>query len=548
VKVPALRSLLLLAALLAAARGARADALDTRAARLTERFAAGWLERHPEEATRLGNHLADEKLPAWSGASRASDAAWYSALRDSLAALPLDRLTAARAIDVRRAIAVASREMRAVDDHLAERDPGAALRRLDVAIEVPTRSFYASSCSRAANLRRRLTRVPEFLRDAQLALTAPSRVATEAAIERAEELLDLCQVALPRYLGFCHESRVQADLAEADSLASAAIEDYGSWLRENVLPRTVDDLPFGREALAQRLAEVAGAPVALDSLLAAARAEWSSLADFERPAQVAGGRQLATDSVATLFERVRATVTRSREFSLRASDRVEFSELAPPPGEGALIALGPWETRKTRARIDLGVEPNARRRAPTSQDDAVVLLAAEGVPGRALLLLRSPEQPSRVRQTLGVRAVADGWARYSAWLWVTRIAPDSAQVDRVRADEREQLARSVAELWLRVESPPLDSVATWLAAAAPLEAREARRAALEAATDPGAMASTIAFWNLRRLREEAERAQGGFDAARFHDALIREGEVPAAWTHAGARAAAAASPVRRRKS
>lgn len=149
----------------AGAAAATAETLDARADRLTARFLAGWLERNPGEATRLGDHARDDALPSITEGARADDAAWCAAWRDSLAALPLDRLTKPRAIDVRLARARADRDAATWGrDRLAERDPGFALRILDVAIAIPTRSFYAGACTRGVSLRKRLRAVPEFLR------------------------------------------------------------------------------------------------------------------------------------------------------------------------------------------------------------------------------------------------------------------------------------------------------------------------------------------------------------------------------------------------
>jgi len=533
----------------AGAGAATAETLDARADRLTTRFLAGWLERHPEEATRLGDHAYDDDLPSMAETVRADDASWYAAWRDSFESIPLERLDPSRAIDVRLAGARAGREAFLRNrDRLAERDPGFALRILDDAITTPTRGFSSGPCTRGVSLRKRLRAVPEFLRDARLALRTPSRACTEAAIDRAAELLSLCRKTLPELLGLCHESRVQADLAESDSTATAAIAEYGDWLRDDVLPRAVDELPLGRAALEEQLAEVVGAPVSLDSLLVRAREEWSRVADAQPPA-IGADRRIGPDSAVGLVDSLRLRAVRSGEFALRESDRMDLGDVSPPGNDDRLVALGPWDARKTRVRVDVG----PREEYPDDEPDpmrtiagARALLVSEGIPGRALFELRSPENRSRIRQTFGTRALSDGWGRYVEWLWAERIAHDESETAVDRAQERDRLARTVAELMLRVEHASIDSVALWLMGAAPLGGGAARRAALRAATEPRWAASTLSFWNLKSIREEAERtASPRFDARSFHDAVIREGAVPTRWVSAGL---LAARPLRKRKS
>ncbi len=99
---------------------------------------------------------------------------------------------------------------------------------------------------------------------------------------------------------------------------------------------------------------------------------------------------------------------------------------------------------------------------------------------------------------------------------------------------------------MRVENASVDSMTAWLATAAPFGAGAARRAALEAATEPRWATATLAMWNLEALREEAERRAGPqFDAAGFHDAVIREGSVPTPWVSENV---LAARPPKKRKS
>ena len=540
---------LALVATLVAPRAEAGGALDARAERLARQFLAGWLERHPEAATALGDHREDHVLPSLAAVDREADLAWYRAQRDSLASIPVERLAPAHARDVVLALARARGEtaMR-VRDRIAERDPGYALRVLSAALETPIRSFFASPCSRTVDLRRRLAAVPEYLRDARLALRDPSKACTESALLRASALLDLCRLTLPDLLGACHESALQANMAESDSAATAAITQYQAWLHDEVMADAVDALPLGREALVEQLTEVAGEPVSIDSLVDRARQEWAPLADEHLMSLDTGTERIGPDSAASILGSIRVAAGRSGEFDLLETDRIDVGSFSPPVHGERLVALGPWDSRKTRVRVDVG-PPASLAEEPdpmTSESSAKLMLAAEGVPGRALFELRSPAGGSEVVQAFGPRAAVDGWSRYVEAQWAERIDSDASESALQKAHERERLARAIAEVMLRVEDVSVDSVTRWLEHAAPFGPAAARHAALEAATEPRWMASTIALWNLRELRAEAERrANPPFDAASFHDAVIAAGPVPATWARKTALAAHSAKRHKR---
>src|SRR5262249_21183036 len=116
-----------------------------------------------------------------------------------------------------------------------------------------------------------------------------------------------------------------------------------------------------------------------------------------------------------------------------------------------LVALGPWDVKKTRVRVDVGPPPPGSDEADPmiSEEGATLLLAAEGIPGRALFELRSPQQRSRLREAFGVKAIADGWSRYVEWLWAERVSSTPEEIALRRTHERERLARAIAELALR---------------------------------------------------------------------------------------------------
>src|SRR5439155_23822513 len=113
-----------------------------------------------------------------------------------------------------------------------------------------------------------LAQVPEVLRPVLFNLRATTRIYTEVAISQFEGVLRLYREDVPAAAAGCRDARIQADLAEADSDAVRATEEFLAFLRDDLLSRSTGSLALGREVYQRKLAceEMELTPV--DSLLA----------------------------------------------------------------------------------------------------------------------------------------------------------------------------------------------------------------------------------------------------------------------------------------
>jgi len=513
--------------------------LDARFKRITFSFFAGWLVLHPERATLLGDHGQDARLPdlSLSGLSRRRD--WLTAQRDSLRALPTKRLKPQDAVDVRVLLHQVNLELRELNDEkLPQRDPRWPLMQLRSAFAGHLLGGLGSPCTRAARLGQRLARVPEFLRNVQLNLVAPSRACTELAIEDCESLIQMCRKAPSEAFTECREPRFIADMAVADSQAVDALIAYRDFLIDDLLPGSTDSFPIDSAGLAQRLGVAEGASAPLDTLLTRARDALAALPEVE-PGDSTIAPALSVATMNTTLDSLRKMVAAKGQFDVPDEGRIAVRARVPIAGSElpqVLAVAGPLESHAPVARLDLGAWPwrgGALQRDPRGDDsELTLLLAREGVPGRGLFAMSQARVRSRARQMFGWPAFGEAWSRYAEKQVVKLSAGaqhDSLERTRV-ALERERLARAVAELMLRVEGASLEETGAWLEHAAALRPLEAHRAALLAAADPTWAASTQALDQLEQLRTRAERAQGSrFRALRFHHEFLGQGAVPASW-------------------
>lgn len=227
------------AALLAVA--AAAFAAPVRPGQLEREYREHRLAVRPDLATLAGDRRGDDRLEPVTQATLAAEADWLAGFARRLEAAPrggrtpteqatLDSLTAwtARA---RAEIVVARRW---------ERDPAAYLDLAEGAVRVLLQDRGRSACARTRALARRLARVPDVLRAARVNLREPPRTLLAGALPGYERLLGLYRTELPAFAARCREPHTQADLAEADTLAVRAVEDFLGYLREDLLPRAAE--------------------------------------------------------------------------------------------------------------------------------------------------------------------------------------------------------------------------------------------------------------------------------------------------------------------
>src|SRR5204863_6207730 len=119
----------------------------------------------------------------------------------------------------------------------------------------------------------RLRMVPEILRAAKINLRHPPLRLTEIALDQARGALRFYRETVPALSATCHDAAIEADLAETDTAAVRAMEDFVRYLDEDLKPRSDGTLALGRDVYQRKLwvDEMDRTPV--DSLLARGRAE-----------------------------------------------------------------------------------------------------------------------------------------------------------------------------------------------------------------------------------------------------------------------------------
>lgn len=543
---------------------ARASTAGTDFERLVNDYFDRTFEFHPQEATRLGIHRLDRRLEPITQSGVATETAWLHALGERVRAVSLEGLTFDQRLDHATLFARIERQLLELEVlKPSERNPNVYVSLITASVQSLLERDFAPSCVRVRCAAARLRAVPEVLRAAEINLRHPPRVYTEVAIEQVRGALRFDREVVPALTADCHDPTAQADLAEADTAAVRATEEFLRFLREDLLPRSDGSFALGRDVYQRKLwtDEMEDAPV--ESLLARGRREIALTQDRMREIAAritAGGVRAALDSigrdhpaadqqvafVTAELDSIRAFVRGHRLLTVPEHERLivrETPAFARSLSFASMDAPGVWETAADQAYFNVTpIEPNWSDQqkqdhlAFFNRYNTRIVAIHEALPGHYYQFLARRHVRSKVRAALGCGTNIEGWAHYCEQMALEEGYgggdPRVALAQQWLALQR--LGRLVAGLSMHTaglseaEAAKLFEEECWMT---PITAaREARRGTL----DPTYLVYTLGKWRILELRAEVRAALGTrYTPRAFHDALLAQGVAPLPVVRAG---------------
>lgn len=424
---------------------------------LANRYIEELLERYPESATALGDHRYDHRLNDYSAEGVIAGIAWNRDFLEQAESIEATQLTPANAVDLEilrnhlRFSIWAAEELREHEWNPVRYGVGDAIYGL-LARE------FAPLEDRLENLRQRLLEVPEVVAAAQANLSRPPKVHTETAIRQNDGAINLIREDLD---GFAEQvPGMKEALAPAREAAASALEGYGRWLREDLLPRSDGDFRIGADRFRTKLAFTLHSDLAMEEILAGAQKRLKELQDelYETalplfreshpdasPAQVAdrkGVIRAVLDELADSHPTDDSIVGDARQALADVTEFTRAKRLVTVPDEPLKIIVMPEFRRGvSTAYCDspgpleedgetfYAISPTPERwTAPRKlsfyreYNDFMLqdLTVHEAVPGHYLQIAHSnqAEAPTMVRSIFSSGTFIEGWAVYSEQLMV----------------------------------------------------------------------------------------------------------------------------------
>jgi len=223
---------------------------DRQFEKLAKDYIEKLLETSPEWATILGDHRFDNRLSDYSLAGVQKRRAFNEDFLNKLKAIDLARLSKANNIDARIMRDNLEYNLFQIDT-LREYEWNPLSYNVGGAIDSLASRDFAPLKERLTNLKGRLEAIPAVVAAAKANLKNPPRVYTETAIQQNAGVIGLIKDDIQQFVDAAPE--MKTGLAPSREKAIAALEDYGRWLKEDLLPRSNGDFRIGDAKFRQKL-------------------------------------------------------------------------------------------------------------------------------------------------------------------------------------------------------------------------------------------------------------------------------------------------------
>ncbi|WP_300612409.1 DUF885 family protein, partial [Trebonia sp.] len=259
-------------------------------------------QRHPDTATRLGDHRFDDRLAEQTQAALDAERSALAGFADRLAALDSGSLGRQLAVDAAMLADDVARRLFGLDELREETwnplaaNPGRAIYGLLV-------RDFAPLPERLMSLAGRLAQVPAALADARGLLGAMPQVHLETAITQFDGTIRMVRDEVDRALAKATDT-VAAEMAKVRPAALEALVAHRDWLKAKLADGgDFADPRIGPERFARKLSLTLSAAADADAILARAEADLDRVTEeVNRVAASLGGTpravldQLAADA------------------------------------------------------------------------------------------------------------------------------------------------------------------------------------------------------------------------------------------------------------
>lgn len=246
---------------------------DDRFQKLAKDYIEGLLQANPEYATSLGDHRFDDKLTDYSDDAVTKELQRAKDFRQQLEQFSdLTKLSGPNKVDVRLLKDNIDNEIFGIEE-LKEREWNPLLYNESLAnsLYLLVARDFAPAEKRVASIRARMEKIPAVIAQAKAILKNPPQVYTETAIDQTQGAMSLIKEGLNETLD--KAPKAKADLAPLQEKTIAALDEYKTWLKTDLLPRSTGDFRLGADKFRKKLRFALASDMSMEDLMKAARTD-----------------------------------------------------------------------------------------------------------------------------------------------------------------------------------------------------------------------------------------------------------------------------------
>ena len=425
---------------------------------------------------------------------------------------------------------------------------------------------FAPPEERLRSLIAREKRMPQVFAEAKQNLKNPPKVYTDIAIEQLPGIISFFEHDVPLAFADAKDAELNAEFAKTNASVIAALKDYLSWLKSDLLPRSNGNFRIGADTFRKKLAYDEMVDTPLDKLLEIGYADLhKNQAEFNRIAkelepgkepsavlEELGKNHPAPDQLLQSFrDTFNGLIAFIREHHIVTipSDVRPILEETPPFMRATTFASmdtpGPFEKHATEAYFNVTLpEPSM---TPAQVEDymhafnvgTVISTAVhEAYPGHYVQFLWVPRAPSRVRKLLGASSNAEGWAHYCEQMMLDEGygqpgagAKTEREAKFLRLGQLQDALLRDSRFVVGIKMHTADMSFEDAVAFFEKEGYQSHETGLvetkRGTSDPTYLYYTLGKLEIMKLREDLRKKEGAaFSLQKFHDAFLSQGFPP----------------------
>jgi uncharacterized protein (DUF885 family) len=425
---------------------------------------------------------------------------------------------------------------------------------------------FAPSEERLRSLIVREKLMPRTFVAARENLKNPPHVYTDIAIEQLPGIISFFQHDVPLAFADVKDPALNAEFAVANGAVIATLNDYQSWLKTDLLPRSKGEFRIGADTFRKKLAYDEMVDTPLDKLLEIGQADLNkNKAEFNRIAkeiepdkdsravlEELGQNHPAPDQLLQSFRDTfngLISFIRAKNIVTIPSDVRPILEETPPFMRATTFASmdtpGPFEKHATEAYFNVTLPEASMTPAEVEgymhafNIGTVISTAVhEAYPGHYVQFLWVPRAPSRVRKILGANSNAEGWAHYCEQMMLDEGygqpgagAKTEREAKFLRLGQLQDAllrdSRFIVGIKMHTAEMSVDDAIAFFEKEGYQSHETAVVETKRGTSDPTYLYYTLGKLEIMKLREDLRKRDGAaFSLQKFHDAFLSQGYPP----------------------
>jgi len=426
---------------------------------------------------------------------------------------------------------------------------------------------FAPPETRLRDLIAREKLMPAVLADAHKNLDNPPLIYTQIALQQLPGLVQFFQKDVPSAFTDVSDATLKKQFADSNAAVIKSLQDYQSWLKTEVLPRSHGDFRIGAAAFRDKLKYDEMVDIPLDQLLAIDMANMKqnqqAFADVARqidpsktPQQVLaelGSDYPAPDKILDTFRGTFDKLVgfiRQKQIITIPSDVRPIVEETPPFLRAVTFASmdtpGPYETVAKEAYFNVTLPESdwtAQRTKEFMAQFSYPVISAiathEAYPGHYIQFLWMHKLDDRTRKLLGATTNVEGWAHYCEQMMLDEglaayVYPnDKHQQLLLRLGQLQDAllrnARFVVGIKLHTGQMTMDQAIDFFVKQGYQSRAVGEVETKRGTSDPTYLYYTLGKLQIMKLRTDLAAKEGkNFNLQQFHDSFMQQGFAPIA--------------------